>query len=88
MKLDGGPGGIRTPYLLTASQTFSQLNYGPSGSLIIYHKYGLSGKVGLLPVKIIRFIYTVTLFVYALFTLLKLLYKWLFKLFPSLITAQ
>ena len=25
----GGPGGIRTPYLLTASQTFSQLNYGP-----------------------------------------------------------
>jgi hypothetical protein len=26
----GGPGGIRTPYLLTASQTFSQLNYGPT----------------------------------------------------------
>ncbi len=25
----GGAGGIRTPYLLTASQTFSQLNYSP-----------------------------------------------------------
>ena len=25
----GGAGGIRTPYLLTASQTFSQVNYGP-----------------------------------------------------------
>jgi site-specific DNA recombinase len=24
-----GAGGIRTPYLLTASQTFSQVNYGP-----------------------------------------------------------
>ncbi len=24
-----GAGGIRTPYLLTASQTFSQLNYSP-----------------------------------------------------------
>jgi site-specific DNA recombinase len=26
-----GAGGIRTPYLLTASQTFSQVNYGPIG---------------------------------------------------------
>ena len=26
----GGAGGIRTPYLLTASQTFSQLNYSPA----------------------------------------------------------
>ena len=26
----GGAGGIRTPYLLTASQTFSRVNYGPS----------------------------------------------------------
>lgn len=26
----GGAGGIRTLYLLTASQTFSQVNYGPS----------------------------------------------------------
>ncbi len=26
----GGPEGIRTPYLLTASQTFSQLNYRPA----------------------------------------------------------
>ena len=26
----GGAGGIRTPYLLTASQTFSQLNYSPT----------------------------------------------------------
>jgi site-specific DNA recombinase len=25
-----GAGGIRTPYLLTASQTFSQVNYGPA----------------------------------------------------------
>ncbi len=25
----GGAGGIRTPYLLTASQTFSRVNYGP-----------------------------------------------------------
>ena len=25
----GGAGGIRTRYLLTASQTFSQVNYGP-----------------------------------------------------------
>jgi hypothetical protein len=29
----GGAGGIRTPYLLTASQTFSQLNYGPVETL-------------------------------------------------------
>ena len=28
----GGAGGIRTPYLLTASQTFSQLNYSPTNS--------------------------------------------------------
>jgi site-specific DNA recombinase len=27
--VSGGPGGIRTPYLLTASQTFYQVNYGP-----------------------------------------------------------
>ena len=33
----GGAGGIRTPYLLTASQTFSRLNYSPT-SIIIYHK--------------------------------------------------
>ena len=26
----GGAGGIRTPYLLTASQTFSRLNYSPT----------------------------------------------------------
>jgi hypothetical protein len=25
----GGAGGIRTPYLLRAKQTFSQVNYGP-----------------------------------------------------------
>ena len=25
----GGAGGIRTPYLLTASQMFSRLNYSP-----------------------------------------------------------
>ena len=31
----GGAGGIRTPYLLTASQTFSQVNYGPMDALII-----------------------------------------------------
>jgi hypothetical protein len=29
MVTPGGAGGIRTPYLLTASQTFSQLNYSP-----------------------------------------------------------
>ena len=27
--MNGGAGGIRTPYLLTASQMFSQLNYSP-----------------------------------------------------------
>ena len=27
---ESGAGGIRTPYLLTASQTFSQVNYGPT----------------------------------------------------------
>ena len=31
----GGAGGIRTPYLLTASQTFSQLNYSPMTTDII-----------------------------------------------------
>lgn len=31
----GGAGGIRTPYLLTASQTFSQVNYGPIENNII-----------------------------------------------------
>jgi site-specific DNA recombinase len=30
-----GAGGIRTPYLLTASQTFSQVNYGPADVLSI-----------------------------------------------------
>jgi site-specific DNA recombinase len=30
----GGAGGIRTPYLLTASQTFSQLNYSPASIII------------------------------------------------------
>ena len=30
-----GAGGIRTPYLLTASQTFSQLNYGPIKTILI-----------------------------------------------------
>lgn len=29
LKLIGGPGGIRTPYLLNANQMFSQVNYGP-----------------------------------------------------------
>ena len=28
----GGAGGIRTPYLLTASQTLSQLSYSPTGA--------------------------------------------------------
>ena len=28
----GGAGGTRTPYLLTASQTFSQLNYSPANT--------------------------------------------------------
>jgi integrase len=28
-EIESGAGGIRTPYLLTASQTFSQVNYGP-----------------------------------------------------------
>ena len=31
----GGAGGIRTPYLLTASQTFSQMNYSPAGTCTI-----------------------------------------------------
>jgi site-specific DNA recombinase len=31
----GGDGGIRTPYLLTASQTFSRVNYVPEGHNII-----------------------------------------------------
>ena len=30
----GGAGGIRTPYLLTASQTFSQVNYGPTETIV------------------------------------------------------
>jgi site-specific DNA recombinase len=30
-----GAGGIRTPYLLTASQTFSQVNYGPVHAFLI-----------------------------------------------------
>jgi hypothetical protein len=34
----GGAGGIRTPYLLTASQTFSQVNYGPMNAYLIYHR--------------------------------------------------
>jgi hypothetical protein len=29
----GGDGGIRTPYLLTASQTFSRVNYVPKHSI-------------------------------------------------------
>jgi site-specific DNA recombinase len=33
--LPSGAGGIRTPYLLTASQTFSQVNYGPVDSILI-----------------------------------------------------
>ena len=33
----GGAGGIRTPYLLTASQTFSRVNYGPK----VFSKTGL-----------------------------------------------
>ncbi len=31
----GGAGGIRTPYLLTASQTFSRVNYGPRKQTLI-----------------------------------------------------
>ena len=31
----GGAGGIRTPYLLTASQTFSRVNYGPADAALI-----------------------------------------------------
>ena len=34
MVTPGGAGGIRTLYLLTASQTFSQVNYGPTKYLI------------------------------------------------------
>ncbi len=34
----GGAGGIRTPYLLTASQTFSRVNYGPEVRILIYQK--------------------------------------------------
>ena len=30
----GGPGGSRTPYLLTASQTFNQVNFGPKKALV------------------------------------------------------
>jgi hypothetical protein len=33
-EIERGAGGIRTPYLLTASQTFSQVNYGPVAPLI------------------------------------------------------
>ena len=29
LEINGGPGGIRTPYLLNANQAFSQMNYGP-----------------------------------------------------------
>ena len=29
LQVSGGAEGIRTPYLLTASQSFSQVNYGP-----------------------------------------------------------
>jgi hypothetical protein len=31
----GGAGEIRTRYLLTASQTFSQVNYGPVDAFLI-----------------------------------------------------
>ena len=31
----GGAGGIRTPYLLTASQTFFRVNYGPERQTLI-----------------------------------------------------
>ena len=31
----GGAGGIRTRYLLTASQTFSRVNYGPIKTALI-----------------------------------------------------
>ena len=39
-----GAGGIRTPYLLTASQTFSQVNYGPAMLNRIYHNTGLFSR--------------------------------------------
>ena len=31
----GGAGGIRTPYLITASDAFSQVNYGPADSFLM-----------------------------------------------------
>ena len=34
----GGAGGIRTRYLLPASQTFSQVNYGPLSPNVILHE--------------------------------------------------
>jgi hypothetical protein len=40
----GGAGGIRTPYLLTASQTFSQLNYSPIKTLSNLTKNGRKCK--------------------------------------------
>jgi site-specific DNA recombinase len=40
----GGAGGIRTPYLLTASQTFSQLNYSPIKTISNLAKIGRKRK--------------------------------------------
>jgi site-specific DNA recombinase len=40
----GGAGGIRTPYLLTASQTFSQVNYGPADTFINLPEIRRQGK--------------------------------------------
>jgi hypothetical protein len=37
----GGAGGIRTPYLLTASQTFSQVNYGPTKAIVNLSENGV-----------------------------------------------
>ncbi len=42
----GGAGGIRTPYLLTASQTFSRLNYSPANLLYLLPNLPENDKEG------------------------------------------
>ncbi|GAJ16076.1 unnamed protein product, partial [marine sediment metagenome] len=48
MVTPGGAGGIRTPYLLTASQTFSRLNYSPIRTLSNLAENNSEGKYFLL----------------------------------------
>ncbi len=41
----GAPEGVRTPYLLTASQTLYQLSYGPKKTKLNLTQIGLACKI-------------------------------------------